>query len=311
MQIVKWNGKPISKPGWYSGVSLDTYHSAGICSGPAVSSTDLRTAWSKSPAHMYLHWAENPKREVRSITRAAILGSCAHHLLLGEDNFKTRYVTQPATYRDKTTAVEKNWHNGATYCKKWNEKQLAAGKTPITLTELASVVSMSRSLALEPLVNAGMLRGAIEISGFWKDAETNLWLKIRPDVIPLGSGDYVDLKTAAEVISIALQAAIRVRAYHQQAALCWEVVEAFEQPFETFVLAFIETSPPWCARMVPLTDEDMARGRQQNRAMLRRIASCIAANHWPGPGEGDLRALPLANDERSRIDERLQREAST
>lgn len=311
MQIVKWNGKPISKPGWYSGVSLDDYHGPKICVGPSVSSTDLRVAWSKSLAHMYLGWCGNPQREVRSTTRAMILGSAAHHLLLGEDNFKTRFVAQPETYRDKKTAIEKVWHNGAAVCKAWNEKQLAAGKTPITLTELASVVAMSRSLSLEPLVNAGMLRGAIEISGFWQDPETHLWIRVRPDVIPLGSGDFVDLKTCGDITTPALQSAIRTRGYHQQASLIWETADIFEQPFETFCLAFIETAAPWCTRMVPLADEDLARGRQQNRAMMRRIASCIAANHWPGPGEGDLRALPLANDERSRIDERLQREAST
>jgi len=311
MLTTKWNGKPISRPGWYSGVSLDAYHGANICAGPSVSSTDLRTCWAKSPAHMHLSWAENPLREARSVTRAMILGAAAHHLLLGEDGFKTRYVQQPQTYRDKTTAVEKSWHNGATYCKAWNAQQEKAGKQPITLGELGSIVAMSRSLALEPLVNAGLLSGQIEMSGFLKDHETGLWLKVRPDVIPTDSGDYIDLKTANDVTTPAVQSSIRSRGYHMQGGLIWEVVEAFEQPFESFVLMFIETAAPWCARAVPLSDEDLARGRQQNRAMLRRIANCISANHWPGPGEGELRPLPLASDERKRIDERLQREAST
>jgi hypothetical protein len=311
MQIRKWDGRPISKNGWVSHVPLERYHSPNICNAPAVSSTDLRTCWQKSPAHMHLNWSGNPKREERSVSRAMTLGSAAHHLLLGEDNFKTRFVAQPAVYRDKTTAVEKPWHNGARPCREWNEKQAKAGKTPVTLTELAAIVSMSRSLALEPLVHAGLLRGAIEVSGFWKDPETNIWLKTRPDVVPTASGDYVDLKTAQDVTTPAVQSAIRSRGYHMQAALCWEVVEAFEQPFESFLLMLIETSAPWCARAVPLTDEDLARGRQQNRAMLRRIASCIATGHWPGPGEGDLHPLPLSNDERSRIDERLKRESIT
>jgi len=37
MKITKWNGKPITKPGWYSGIPIETYHSAGICDGKAVS----------------------------------------------------------------------------------------------------------------------------------------------------------------------------------------------------------------------------------------------------------------------------------
>jgi hypothetical protein len=69
---------------------------------------------------------------------------------------------------------------------------------------------------------------------------------------------------------------------------------------------FVESVRPHCARTVPLTDDDLARGRKQNRAMLRKITGCIDTGHWPGPGEGDLTPLPLSHDERTRIDERLR-----
>ena len=307
MNVIKWNGRPISKPGWYSGIPLERYHGAGMCAGPAVSSTDLRTCWAKSPAHAYLHWAENPKREPRTITRAMTLGAAAHHILLG-DPFKQRYVAQPPTYRDTTTAIEKQWHGGARYCKQWTEKQEKAGKTIVTLAELATIVAMSQSLSLAPVINDGLLRGHIEISGFFKDEETGLWIKVRPDVVPKSDGDFVDLKTAFDVTTPAVQSVVRSRGYHQQGALIWDVSEHLEHPFQAFVLVFVETSAPYCARCVPLPDDDVARGRLQNRAMLRKIANCINANHWPGPGEGDTRELPLAHEERQRIDARLKYE---
>jgi len=304
--IIKWNGKPISKPGWYSGISIGRYHSAGICVGPAVSSSNLRTCWSKSPAHMYAQWAENPKAEPRDETRAMLLGSASHHLLLGEEHFKLKFVAQPPTYRDKVTAAEKAWHNGAAFCKAWVEKQNAAGRAVVTVNDLQTIVSMARSLSLEPLINDGLLRGNVECSGFFKDQETGLWVKVRPDVIPTASGEFVDLKTAADVTTPALQSTIRSYGYHQQGALIWEACDALEQPFTQFILAFIETAAPYCSRLVPLTDDDLSRGRQQNRAMLRKIASCMTAAHFPGPGEGSLQALALSTDERKRIDERLK-----
>jgi hypothetical protein len=310
MKVTRWNGKPITQPGWYSGVSLESYHGQGICNAYAVSSTDLRICWGKSPAHMYANWAENPKAEKRGPTRAMILGAAAHHLLLGEDDFKAKYVLQPQTYHDRKTAQEKPWHNGAQYCKFWSESQIEAGKTPITQGELDTIVEISNSLRLEPLVNDGLLRGHIELSGFWRDEETGLWIKTRPDVVPTDTGDYCDLKTAIEVTTPALQAAIRSRSYHQQGSVVWEACDYFEMPFETYVLMFTETAAPYCVRAIPLTDEDLARGRKQNRLMLRTIASCIAADHWPGPGEGDLSPLPLSIDERARIDARLKREGS-
>ena len=313
MQIVKWSGKAITRPGWYSHVPLAKYHSADICTGPAVSSSDLRICWSKSPAHFYANWSCNPKAEERRTTRAMILGAAAHHILLGEDAYKLKFISQPEFYRDRVTAVSKAWNNNANYCRAWHEAQAKAGKTVVTLDEFQTIIAMAKSLSLEPLVNDGLLRGHVELSGFWKDDETGIWCKVRPDVVPTASGDFVDLKTANDVTTPAIQSAIRSRGYHMQGSLCWEASEILlpDRPFQMFVLMFIETAVPYCARAVPLPDDDLARGRLQNRAMLRKIAQCISANHFPGPGEGDLRALPLSIDERERIDARLKFEGLT
>jgi hypothetical protein len=273
-----------------------------------VSSSLLRTGWKKSMAHFYDAWPGNPDHEQKARTRPMTLGSAAHHLLLGEAAFRTEYIQQPLTYRDKVTAVEKPWHNGAGFCKEWSEKQTKAGKTIVTQNELKIIVAMARSLALEPLVVAGCLQGEIECSMFVKDAETGLWIKGRPDVIPTQSGDYVDLKTSDEVTSISIQSSIRNYGYHMQGGLIWEACEQLGLPFETFLLMFIENDRPYCARAVPVDDDDLARGRMQCRVMLRRVAQCIERGVWPGPGEGDLRPLPLSTDERERIDYRLKQE---
>ena len=108
------------------------------------------------------------------------------------------------------------------------------------------------------------------------------------------------------MIAPAVQSSIRSYGYHQQGGLVWEACEQLQQPFETFTLLFVETTNPYCTRTVPLPDDDLARGRLQNRAMIRKIAHCIETGHWPGPGEGDIRPLPLSNDERERIDTRLK-----
>src|SRR5262245_17610617 len=307
MQIIKWNGKPIKNPGWYSGISIERYHSANLCSERSVSSTDLRTCWSKSPAHMFANWCENPEAIPRKETRAMILGAAAHHLFLGEDGYNVKFIAQPATYRDKVTAQEKPWHGGATPCKQWAEKQHNAGKTIVTPAETKLIRGMARSLVLEPFIDSGILRGHVELTGVFKH-ETGLWVKVRPDVVPTDSGEFCDLKTAGEVTDVAIQSAIRVYGYHQQAGLVWEACEALGTPWREFILMFIETAIPHCARAVPLMEDDIGRGRLQNRAMLRKIASCMVENHWPGPGEGDPRPLPLGNDERSRIDDRLKAE---
>jgi hypothetical protein len=308
MKVREWDGRPITENGWVSGIPIEKYHSAGICDGVAVSSSNLRTCWIKSPAHMFSSWCENPDADPITPSRFMILGQAAHHLFLGEDNFSSKFVTQPETYRDVKTGEEKEWTYKANACKAWRDKYVDAGKVIVSLKDLQAIIEMAKSLAAEALVQQGLLNGLVECSGFFKDRETGLWCKCRPDVIPTDSGDFADLKTTSEVLTPAIQSSIRSYAYHQQGSLVWECCEVLDQPFESFTLMFIETAKPYCARAVPLTDDDLARGRLQNRAMLRKIKGCMDIGHWPVPGEGDHSAMPLGKDERERIDARLKLE---
>lgn len=307
MKVIPWNGKPIKKPGWYSGIPLERYHSKGICDGLAVSSSNLRTCARRSLAHMHASWCENPKAEQNKPTRSMILGTAAHHFLLGESKYNLAYATQPLEYRDKTTGKLKPWHNGADFCKAWVAKQEAKGLTVLMPKELLVIQAMSQSLALESIVkDAEILTGLVEHSGFARDPDTGLWLKVRPDVIPTYSGDYVDLKTTSDVTTVALQSTIRNFGYFQQGALIWEVADLLGDPFKSFNLMFVETDVPYCARRIELTMDDLGRGRQLNRLMLREITQAVNEDRWPGPGYGDDRPLPLSNDERERIDRRLK-----
>ena len=307
MQVTKWNGKPISKPGWYSGIPIEVYHGPGICDGLAVSSSNLRTCWTKSPAHMFAEWAENPNRKEKEMTEAMLVGACAHFLLLGEDGFRTKYIPYPPEYPDKKTGVLKPWHMGADFCKVWAEKQIKGGRTPVTDKVLDSIIEMAKSLRREALVNEGMLRGYVEVSGFWKDQETGLWLKTRPDVVPMDGPEFVDLKTTKEVTTVSLMSTIRNFGYHMQGALVGEVCDGLMQPFDSFTMLFVETSNPWCARAVQMPAIDLGRGREMNRLMIRQIKDCIEQNRFPGPGEGELIEIGLSNDERARIDAVLKR----
>lgn len=308
MKIVK--GKlPITKPGIYSSIDIEDYHSAkAVPDGEyAVSSTDLRRAW-VSMAHMYDGWAHNPDRAERKPTRAMILGAVSHHILLGEDKFSTKFIAEPLEYRSLKTAKMVDWNNNADVCKEWHAKQRAAGRVVVKQDDLLKLVGMARSLALEPLVKNGILEGAVECSGFFRDAETGLWVKVRPDIIPNTGGDYVDVKTIADISDRGIRRSIGDAGYHQQGALVWEWAETLKMNFETFTLAFIESARPFCARMIPVDNDDMARGRLQNRSALRKIAHCIDKGHWPGPGEGQLHSLNVPMAQREAIDAQLKAE---
>ena len=284
MKTIEWNGKPISKPGMYSGIDIDLYHAAGICEGPSISSSGLRTISGESPAHFFNEWRGNSDREEPPESRHFIVGRAAHHLHLGQANFSSLFIVQPEEYEADAGEIKK-WNNNATDCKLWHKRQKEAGKTVIQPKEAEQIIGMAAELGRNPIVKHGALNGLVERSIFWKDKKTGIWLKSRPDAIPGDSGDFVDYKTCVSVKWPDLVRSIGDFGYQQQGALIRQAArEVLDIPNPSFALVFQEKKKPYCVRVVTLKDSDLDRGDKQNRIALDTFAACLKTNHWPGPG---------------------------
>lgn len=300
IRSIRWQGERISTPGLYASIPLDTYH-GNIADGPSASSTVLRTIWDESPKHAWARSGMNPSRIVEEPSAAFILGRAAHHLICGDVGFAESFAIQPPTLDGAP------WHGNRTECKKWTAARKREGKTILTDGMVESIRGMATELGNNPLVQAGILNGQVERSMFWKDKETGLWLKARPDVIPSDSGDYADLKTTESVLYRDLQASLGNYGYVQQAALVFEGARALDLEANSFSLIWVEKKPPHCTRVQALRDEDIQRGLKMNRVAIRAFADCFASGKWPGPGDdhADAEYVDLADWKRAQIDERL------
>jgi len=297
VKTVKWQRKPITEPGIYSGVPMNVYHGADLCDGPSVSSSGLRKISSQSPAHYFCESPYNPNRIEQKETDSLTLGRAAHHLLLGEDDFNTHYVVRP----DKWDS----WRTDAS--KIWRIDQESAGKTVLLTAQLETIRGMARSLASHPLIDAGILNGAIEQTIVWKCKDNGVWLKARPDAIPNDAGDFADLKTTTSVQSADLARTIAEYGYHQQAALIaagWHALTG--KDVASFSFVFVESKPPFCTRIVTLRDDDLARGERQNFVAIKTFAHCMETGEWPGPGGADAEYLALPSWAQARIDHQLE-----
>lgn len=297
---VRWDGAPIVMPGWYDGVPISIYHSAKITGDPSVSSSGLRTLWGKSSKHFYARWPYNPDYDDSEDedSPAFTIGRAAHHLYLGEDDFALQFIERPA----KIAGLP--WQGNRLECKAFLKQQADAGRTVLTPNDIKVIKGMAQSLAAEPLA-VDLLQGAVEQTLIAKDPETGIWLKARPDVIPTSDGMFADLKTTPSVLDLDLKQTLRKFHYNMQGALIWEVCELLKMPFDGFVLVFIEKKYPFCTRVVELTDDDLGRGRLQNRAMIRQMKRCMDAGDWPGPGKSDAEFFSIPKTEAEFIDARL------
>jgi hypothetical protein len=302
IQSIRWDGKPISEPGIYSGIPLEAYHRADICVGPSVSSTMLRAVSTMSPAHAFAKSAFNPKYEPEP-SEAMNLGSALHWVVAREPGFDNRFVIKPEKWRGKAW----NSDDGRDQMKRWKRD----GMTVLTEKNVEQLQGMAATLAVHPMVVAGILRGKLEQSGFWIDKQTGLWMKIRPDAMPNDSGDYADLKTTGKTVMYhALQKTIAEYSYHQQGALILEGARALGLEATSFNLIFVESTEPYSVRCVALKDDDLARGHKQNVVARAIIADCLQTGVWPGPGDGrdDVEYIDLPDWKRSQIDDQLKYE---
>jgi hypothetical protein len=272
VNVTRWNGQKITKPGCYDGLPIDLYH--GDCTaGPGISSSGLRTIESKTPLHYWSTSYLNPDRIEAEPREHFVFGQAAHTLLLSEDGFKEKFVVRPSQWKD--------WRKDA--AKAWRDEQQAAGKSVLVPEDLAIIRHITKQLAADPLVASGILQGAIEHSLIWKDAPTGVWLRARPDVIPSADGVLVDLKTTTDASPESVQRAVLNLGYAIQGSLAGIGMEAtLGMKMTDFVLVWLEKKPPYAVRVSPVDNEWIYWARRQLRRAIDTFARCIETNTWPG-----------------------------
>jgi hypothetical protein len=308
----KWDGKPITEPGVYAGLPIETYHNdIKLFAGDwSISSSGLRKIIDR-PLGWWCESPFNPNREDPETSKALDFGKAAHMLLLGEEGFAQQYALRPDHRVDDLAQPEeerRKWSGNAKDCIAWLKKAEDDGRTVITSDQIKTIRSISDSLTKNDLVRHGILNGRIERSIIAKDGD--IWLRSRPDVIPNSGPDYVDLKTAASVDDESLSKAIYQHGYHIQAGFMRMVVRAVLGPdaFQSFTFVFVEKSAPFDVRIKQLKDCDIDIGEKQARHGLKIMRRCIEEGRWPGyDGWGDSAAwVEMPAWGRTRIENELQ-----
>lgn len=284
MKHIQWKGRRIGMPGIYAGIPIKKYHSATITKGVSISSGGLRKLFEGSPAHFWVSSYYNPNAIPITDTNDMRLGRAAHHLLLGEDNFRTLHVVRPPHWVDWKKENARAWRN----------ERLKAGLEVLTPDDLEKIRGIARSLAQYPLIKRGMLNGAIERSLIWHDPVTGVWLKARPDAMPESDRVFTDLKLTRDVDYDSMVKRVREFRLDMQAALVrWLVREITKHDIESFHLLFVESKPPHTIGSVTFSPQQLDNAEKDLRVALRVFAHCYERKAWFGPNGTQADALGL------------------
>jgi len=298
LNIIKWDGQAITRPGCYSGVSMSRYHGPNLTLGASVSRSGLWKVFDDSPAHYWLTSPYNPEYEPPGETEALVIGRAAHHLLMGEPNFRQHFAIRPEEWSDWRTKDAKAWRSA----------RQDEGLSVLEPKHLDAIRGMAGGLNAHPLVRAGLLNGLIEHTLVAQDPETGIWLKVRPDAIPTDGSDVSDLKTCVDISDDGLETAIGRDGLFMQGALIAYVYRLLGMEMRSFTLCFVEKAAPFCVRTKTLTTSDLALGEDAVVAALRTFRKCMDRNVWPGPGgeQTDAEYISIKPYHRKRFEDRIQ-----
>jgi hypothetical protein len=229
---------------------------------PALSSSGLKHL-AKSPAH-YQDYRANPPEQSKEM----MIGSAVHAAFL-ENGFQNGMILKAP---------------GSTRATKLYKEFADANPNGILLLEdeYAQVEKITETLAKHPTVSALMKNGKAEQSIFWKDPETGIDCKCRPDFLT-DDGVIIDLKTTQDASPEGFQSSIGKFKYHWQTAWYLDGVSiALGKQLENFVHIAVEKEAPYGIGIYVLDNGSIEKARTDISKLKARFAECLHTGDWPG-----------------------------
>lgn len=267
---------PDFKAHWKEGVSNEDYHA----DRSAVSSSGLKIILNKSPRHFHYHWTSGAPDEEES--NALRFGSLCHMALLQSDLFRESYKVEPIfegptkdgvmSSRSKIALIRKaEWH-----------KKLRRGTLVVTQKDYDMITGIVYSVLDHPVANGIIADGTPEISGWFRDPDTGIKCRIRPDIFGQQSLSLSDFKTARDASADEFAKQMGNLMYHVSMAMYYDGVFQITGQYPK-VTSFIpvEKDPPYACAVYAVSQEDIEIGRAWYKHALALLKECMTKEKWP------------------------------
>lgn len=269
-------GETIREPGIYD-MPISWYH-ANCCDGPSVSSSGLRTIILQTPEHYWDTSYLNPLRDPDAKNELEAdhfrMGRAAHWRMLEPERFMANVAVRPGMWDSWRTKDSQRWAKDAQ----------REGMTVLTPAELDRVDGIAAAFKRHPRHQEGLLGGVVEASLIVKDARTGIWIKSRPDSIPIDDA-FSDLKVMNDASPEAVDRAIRSLGYDMQMALAGIAFEKLTgRTVDQFWVVAVESSRPHAIHVASISTERVYWSRLRLRQGLDLMAKCLKENYWPAWG---------------------------
>lgn len=232
----------------------------------------------QSPAH-YWHHKNAPKKPKDCFE----FGTAAH---LG--------VLEPKRFYNECAALSEGCDLRTTKGKAEKAALAEAGKRPLKAEDYHAIERIIDAVYSHPTASKYLSGGVVEHAVFWKDQETGVGCKAKPDYYRTADNIYIDLKTTDNASLDAFERSAFKWGYPRQAAFYQDGIRAATgRQLSGTVFIAVEYQEPYGVSVFMPDDLMIEYGRQQYRQCLSILKKCQAANSFPGYPEGtQVLALP-------------------
>lgn len=233
-----------------------------------ISSSDLKRMM-KSMAH-WKYYHDNPDD---SDTEALQFGRAYHKLMLEPDDFDNEFAVSPK--------FDRRTKEGKAAAEEFAKK--AEGKEVINEETYQKLLEMQKALYATPFVKL-LIKGEHEKSFFWKDKETGIPCKCRPDSFGQIKDQYVavDLKTTKDAetdhfMRDALKLGYDIQACHY----CEGLENAYKKPFK-FIFIAQEKTAPYLVNVLEADEYFMKSGKELRTKLLGDYKKAEETGNYDG-----------------------------
>lgn len=208
----------------------------------------------RSSAH-YVYAKEAPRVDKPHFS----LGSAIHAAILEPMRFKDDYVVSPV-FDGRTTLGKQA---------KAEFSALNQGKFIITDDDMETINGIAENVAYHDDAMQLLKAGTNEVSYFWQDEETDIWMRARAD----SESKYatLDIKSTDDASPKAFVKSCANFSYDMQAYIYSEARSQVTGENKQFAFLAVEKKAPYSVGLYIASKEMMASGLLQYREALRRV----------------------------------------
>lgn len=155
-----------------------------------------------------------------------------------------------------------------------------AGVPLLSASEVETFEQMAASVKASQLASGFLKGGKAERSIFWKDDETGVWCKARPDY--LSPFACVDLKTTQDAHPLEFSRSAAQLAYDIQAAFYLRGILAATGELPLFVFVAVGKTAPYQTSVHALSDVQLERADELVSKLLWQWKGCLESGNYPG-----------------------------